>query len=31
MAICCEGVFKRDKGVLRLEVNVQRQAWHRNV
>jgi hypothetical protein len=31
MAIWCEGVFKRYKGVLRLEVNVLRQAWHRNV
>ena len=26
MAICCEGVFKRYKGVFRLEVTVERQA-----
>jgi hypothetical protein len=31
MAIWCDGVFKRYKGVLRLEVNVLRQAGPRNV
>jgi hypothetical protein len=31
MAICCEGFFRRDKGVLRLEVNVERQAGPRTV
>jgi len=30
MAICCEGVFRRYKGVFRLEVNVERQAGPRN-
>src|SRR5258708_3440427 len=30
-AIWCDGVFKRYKGVLRLEVNVLRQAGPRNV
>ena len=31
MAIWCEGVFKRYKGVLRRAVNVVRQARQRNV
>jgi hypothetical protein len=31
MAIWYEEVFKRDKGVLRLEVKVVRQAGSRNV